>query len=137
MTLSTLSQLQQLKQEQELQERVRQAYMQQQLNQASQGYITASTGTGNLTLSQGAGGGQTWIASQNTYQQPFQEKLDEGAWDVPISQLVDLWVVKFGTRWVNHSELDSFYRVAAQRLGKLFKLEQHHVNGEQVYRIVE
>ena len=66
-----------------------------------------------------------------------QHNLNEGAWDVPISQLVDLWVVKYGTKWVNHNELDEFYEVASRRLKALNKLEQHYVNGTDVYKIVE
>ncbi len=64
-------------------------------------------------------------------------KLDEGAWDVPISQLVDLWTVRYGSKWVNEDELDEFYEITAKRLRALHKLEQHYVNGMDVYRIVE
>jgi hypothetical protein len=63
--------------------------------------------------------------------------LDEGAWDVPISQLVDLWTVRHGSKWVGEDELDDFYEVASTRLRQLNKLEQHYVNGKDVYRIVE
>ena len=63
--------------------------------------------------------------------------LEEGAWDVPISQLVDLWTVRFGSKWVSTSELDEFYSVAVTRLNKLNKVEAHYVNGNNVYRIVE
>jgi hypothetical protein len=66
-----------------------------------------------------------------------ETKLDEGAWDVPISQLVDLWIFKFGSKWVWESELDDFYIIAAKRLKALSKIEQHYVNGANVFRIVE
>ena len=65
------------------------------------------------------------------------ENLDEGAWDVPISQLVDLWTVRHGSKWVSEAELDGFYEVASRRLRQLNKLESHYVNGKDVYRIVE
>ena len=63
--------------------------------------------------------------------------LDEGAWNVPISQLVDLWTVRHGSKWVSEDELDDFYEVASTRLRQLNKLEQHYVNGKDVFRIVE
>ena len=66
-----------------------------------------------------------------------QEKLDEGAWDVPVSQLVDLWTVRYGSKWVNADELDEFYEVATRRLRTLHKIESHYVNGNDVFRIVE
>lgn len=64
-------------------------------------------------------------------------KLDEGAWDIPVSQLVDLWTVRYGSKWVDESELDEFYKVASQRLRTLNKVESHFVNGKDVFRIVE
>jgi len=63
--------------------------------------------------------------------------LDEGAWDVPLSQLVDLWTVRYGSKWVNEDELDEFYKITAKRLRTLHKIESHYVNGNDVYRIVE
>ena len=63
--------------------------------------------------------------------------LDEGAWDIPVSQLVDLWTVRHGSKWVSEAELDDFYEVASRRLRQLNKLEQHYVNGKDVFRIVE
>ena len=76
------------------------------------------------------------------YQSPIPievpvHKLDEGAWDVPVSQLVDLWTVRHGSKWVSEAELDDFYEVASRRLRQLNKLEQHYVNGKDVFRIVE
>jgi hypothetical protein len=64
-------------------------------------------------------------------------KLDEGAWDIPISQLVDLWTVRYGSKWVNEDELDEFYKITAKRLRALHKVESHYVNGNDVFRIVE
>lgn len=77
-----------------------------------------------------------WTAPTFTEEVP-SINLDEGAWDVPISQLVDLWTVRFGSRWVKHEELDEFYSVAVTRLDKVHKVETHYLNGTNVYRIVE
>jgi hypothetical protein len=105
--------------------------------QAVHTYTTNNTG--NLTLG-GAVAPNTsawWNQTPVAIDMPPEEKLDEGAWDVAISQLVDLWVVRYGSRWVNESELDEFYKVAAKRLRPLNKIEMHFVNSMDVYRIVE
>lgn len=111
----------------------------EELRLRQMGFNTAQLGqlsNNNLTLTTNGTAG-LW-ASQNAYQNPIgKTNLDEGAWDVAITQLYDLWVVKFGSRWVRHDELDEFYTIAAARLGKLFKVEQHYVNMHNVYRIVE
>lgn len=121
-------------------EKIREKYaelqMQQALAQQQQAAYTTSN-TGNVTLnSLGA------YTTTLPYQSPIpievpQHNLNEGAWDVPISQLVDLWTVRYGSKWVNEDELDEFYQIAAKRLRMLHKLEQHYVNGSDVYRIVE
>jgi hypothetical protein len=72
-----------------------------------------------------------------TFTEAPRINLNEGAWDIPVSQLVDLWVVRYGSRWVKHEELDEFYSIAATRLDKIHKLETHYLNGTNVYRIVE
>ena len=76
----------------------------------------------------------------NAYEPP-KMNLSEGAWSVPISQLIDLWVVKFGGKWVDHEDIfsDEFYQIACLRLEKTGKLETHYLQDRHmpVYRIVE
>ena len=111
-----------------------------QLAQQQQAYNAAQQQALGAYTTTNTGG---FISAVNPYAQQIpvpivpQHNLNEGAWDVPISQLVDLWVVKYGTKWVNHNELDEFYEVASRRLKALNKLEQHYVNGTDVYKIVE
>jgi hypothetical protein len=114
------------------------AQQQSAYNAAQQQTAYTTNNAGNLTL----GGALTANTASWWSQAPIpievpQHNLNEGAWDVAISQLVDLWVVKYGSAWVNESELDEFYLIAAKRLRVLHKLEQHYVNGTDVYRIVE
>ena len=95
---------------------------------------------------------QPSILQIQAYQQAYQQgqakvqespkvNLNEGAWTVPISQLVDLWVVKFGSKWVAHEEIaaDEFYRIASLRLEKTGKMEMHYLQDRHmpVYRVVE
>lgn len=65
--------------------------------------------------------------------------LEEGAWVAAISELENLWLVKFGSKWVQHPELDEFYKVAVARLIKAKKMETHHLTqiSLPVYRIIE
>jgi hypothetical protein len=114
----------------EAMDKLKAEYMKTQLQMAQQQQIYTSNNTGNVTL------------PYPHYQNPIPievptENLNEGAWDVPISQLVDLWTVRYGSKWVNDDELDEFYEIAAKRLRALHKVESHYVNGNDVFRIVE
>ena len=119
-------------------EKLQAEYMKTHLQLAQQqqaGFTTNNTG--NVTL-----GGLGYTTTTLPYQSPIPIEvpsydLNEGAWDVPISQLVDLWTVRYGSKWVNEDELDEFYKITAKRLRVLHKVESHYVNGNDVYRIVE
>jgi hypothetical protein len=65
--------------------------------------------------------------------------LEEGAWVAAISELENLWLVKFGSKWVQQHDLDEFYKVAAARLINANKMETHHLTqiSLPVYRIIE
>ena len=84
---------------------------------------------------------QAYMQAQAIKDEPPRVNLNEGAWTVPISQLVDLWIVRFGSKWVDHEEIadDEFYQTACVRLEKMNKLETHHLQDRYmpVYRIVE
>jgi hypothetical protein len=66
---------------------------------------------------------------------------DNPAWSASISTIVDLWLAKFGDKWVEGSELecDIFFSIIATRLLKINRLERHNVPNKfyEVYRIVE
>ena len=125
----------------------------------AQGVTTASTATNAAHNGYSGYHNRVGIATQaqqNTLQQmalnhkynaymlknePPKVNLSEGAWSVPISQLIDLWVVKFGGKWVDHEDIfsDEFYQIACLRLEKMGKLETHYLQDRHmpVYRIVE
>jgi hypothetical protein len=65
--------------------------------------------------------------------------LEEGAWGAAISELENLWLVKYGSKWVHQPQLDEFYIVACARLIKANKMETHHLTqiSLPVYRIIE
>lgn len=66
---------------------------------------------------------------------------DNPAWSESISTIVDLWLAKFGDKWVEEKDLlhDTFFAIVATRLLQTNRLEKHTVptNFFSVYRIVE
>lgn len=81
--------------------------------------------------------GHTWAPITSVNSNPSEEDLKDGAWAATISQLGDLWTVRFGSGWVGESELDDFYRIAKVRLEGLHKIEKVQGAKATVYRIVE
>jgi hypothetical protein len=65
--------------------------------------------------------------------------LEEGAWAAAISELENLWLVKYGSKWVQNVDMDEFYQVVCKRLISAGKLETHHLTqiSLPVYRIIE
>jgi hypothetical protein len=54
-----------------------------------------------------------------------------------VDQLSDLWLIKYGSTWVNFEEQEEFYQYAAIRLSATDKLEKHYVNNKVVYKLFE
>ena len=99
-------------------------------------------GMGNVfyTGGGGGGGGTLGVAMGGIQSQPLPPPdLESGAWAAAISELENLWLVKFGSKWVHAPELDEFYQVACERLIKVKKMESHHITSisTPVYRIIE
>ena len=59
----------------------------------------------------------------------------------PLSALVDMWTVRWGSEWVSETEFqeDDFWRIALVRLTGANKLEKHNLANQymSVYRIIE
>jgi hypothetical protein len=59
----------------------------------------------------------------------------------PLSALVDMWIVRWGSEWVSETEFqeDDFWRIALVRLTGANKLEKHNLANQymSVYRIIE
>lgn len=70
----------------------------------------------------------------------MEEELTSGAMEANITELIDLWVIKFGDRWVAEDELreDRFWTLALLRLYGVDKLEKHQLFNQfkSVYRII-
>lgn len=59
----------------------------------------------------------------------------------PLSALVDMWTVRWGSEWVGETEFqeDDFWRIALVRLTSANKLEKYNLANQymSVYRIIE
>jgi hypothetical protein len=59
----------------------------------------------------------------------------------PLSALVDMWIVRWGSEWVSETEFqeDDFWRIALVRLTGANKLEKHNLASQyaSVYRIID
>jgi hypothetical protein len=59
----------------------------------------------------------------------------------PLSALVDMWTVRWGSEWVGEVNFqeDDFWRIALVRLTGANKLEKHNLASQyaSVYRIIE
>lgn len=120
-----------------------------QLGQASGIFTTTTTGTG-LGISGTLSAPGNWYpgAAQQAFATPryirpiTREVLNKEEFQLPISDIVNLWLARFGSRWVEHDEVfsdDGFFEIAVQRLRNSSKLEQHTLadDGKIVYRIIE
>ena len=66
------------------------------------------------------------FAAERAEQQRRQDPNNKPAYQMPLSQLVTLWRIKFEDRWMNADQLadDEFWRDAAVRLQKARKFEE-------------
>ena len=97
-------------------------------------------GMGSVFYGGGGSGGSLGVAMGGGQFNPLPSTdLESGAWAAAISDLENLWLVKFGSKWVHAPELDEFYQVACERLIKVKKMESHHITSisTPVYRIIE
>jgi hypothetical protein len=88
------------------------------------------------------------IARNPIIQEPYgqfkaltEQDLGHEGMKAPLSALVDMWVVRWGSEWVGETEFqeDDFWRLALIRLTGANKLEKHNLANQymSVYRIIE
>lgn len=104
--------------------------------------ITVPNG-GNMTGTINAGGFTLGSVQQpyGTFKVLTEEDLQHEAMKAPLSALVDMWVVRWSSKWVGESEFkeDTFWRIALIRLTGANRLEKHNLANqfESVYRVIE
>ena len=91
---------------------------------------------------------QTISTTSNTVTQPYgqfkaltEQDLRHEGMKAPLSALIDMWTVRWGSEWVSETEFqeDDFWRIALVRLTGANKLEKHNLANQymSVYRIIE
>ena len=62
-------------------------------------------------------------------------ELESEAFTVPVSRLIDLWLVRFGNTWVDMTTLeeDVFFNNAFKRLKQLGEVEVHYLTDRARY----
>jgi len=61
--------------------------------------------------------------------------LESEAFNIPVSRLVDVWVTRFGNKWVDLETLegDEFFNSAFKRLKQLGEVEVHYLTDRARY----
>jgi hypothetical protein len=93
--------------------------------------LTTSNYPSNVSMTQPYG----------TFKVLTEQDLRHEGMKAPLSALVDMWVVRWGSEWVSETEFqeDDFWRIALVRLTGANKLEKHNLANQymSVYRIIE
>ena len=63
------------------------------------------------------------------------EQLEHEAFEVPVEELIDLWLGRFGNDWVDLEKIDEdhFWAMAYRRLKTLGELEIHYLTDRARY----
>ena len=61
--------------------------------------------------------------------------LDSEAFNIPVNRLIDLWVARYGNKWIDLTELedDEFFNTAFKRLKQLGEVEVHFLTDRARY----
>ena len=61
--------------------------------------------------------------------------LESDAFTIPVGRLIDVWVARFGNKWVNMEEIeeDEFFSSAFKRLKQLGEVEVHFLTDRARY----
>ena len=124
-------------------EKQKQAAQQQQNRNYPQGALGQA-----LTTSGTISSAQTGFTINPNVNQPYgqfkvltEQDLRHEGMKAPLSALIDMWTVRWGSEWVSETEFqeDDFWRIALVRLTGANKLEKHNLANQymSVYRIIE
>ena len=61
--------------------------------------------------------------------------LESEAFNIPVNRLIDVWITRFGNKWVNLEEIeeDEFFSNAFKRLKQLGEVEVHFLTDRARY----
>jgi hypothetical protein len=114
------------------------------VKQMKENSVVNTTGSYNTTVGTSVGIGTGNLEFRQPYGQfkvLTEQDLKHDAMKAPLSALVDMWTVRWGSEWVSETEFqeDDFWRIALVRLTGANKLEKHNLANQymSVYRIIE
>jgi hypothetical protein len=122
-------------------EKQKQAAQQQMKEMEMVGTVLANCTTNTITLTTPNTGGMIWASPPTGIKTLTEKDLRHEGMKAPLSALVDMWTVRWGSEWVGETEFqeDDFWRIALVRLTGANKLEKHNLANQymSVYRIIE
>jgi hypothetical protein len=81
-------------------------------------------------------GSQTTASSREQFDSEITTAmLESEAFNIPVSRLIDVWVARFGNKWVDLETLegDEFFNSAFKRLKQLGEVEVHFLTDRARY----
>ena len=100
--------------------------------------IGASSGTLTTALNNNNAGtinAESLIAKLVVDSPIVSMELESEAFNIPVSRLIDVWVTRFGNKWVDLETLegDEFFNSAFKRLKQLGEVEVHYLTDRARY----
>mgnify|MGYP006271077989 CR=1 FL=1 len=95
--------------------------------------VPSSDRHGTVMISNGPfGANNTVVDGVSTLR---SDQLEHEAFEVPVEELIDLWLVRFGNDWTDLEKIDEdpFWTMAYRRLKALGELEIHYLTDRARY----
>lgn len=95
---------------------------------ASHGSLTTALGSGSATINR-------MRMKHELDSEVTSAMLESEAFNVPVNRLIDLWVARYGNKWIDLTELedDEFFNTAFKRLKQLGEVEVHFLTDRARY----
>jgi len=99
-----------------------------QVTAASRGSLTTALSSGSATINR--------IRMNHEFDSGITTAMiDSEAFSIPVSRLIDIWITRFGNKWINIEEIeeDEFFSGAFRRLKQLGEVEVHFLTDRARY----
>lgn len=113
----------------------------QQFEEIYASNLLQTTGVSSVNLTTASNGSSVKIAGSAVHAKLIVESevttamLDSEAFSIPVNRLIDLWVARYGNKWIDIAELenDEFFIAAFKRLKQLGEVEVHFLTDRARY----
>ena len=99
-----------------------------QITAASHGSLTTALSSGSATINR--------IRMNHEFDSGITTAMiDSEAFSIPVSRLIDIWITRFGNKWIDIEEIeeDEFFSGAFRRLKQLGEVEVHFLTDRARY----